>query len=193
MLFQPIILCCKSTVFGLAICATILQHPAAAGTDDHHTDAPTAVQAQMLAVWGHPTRRLNGPDASLAALSGDVTVLHFWASWCAPCRDELPKLQRFHDAHGASLAQDGIRMITISNDFLSTEAERLIARSGLELPTLLDPRQTINLAFIGQRTLPLTLVVLPDGSVDVLAHGPVDWASPGILERLRAFVTGQKF
>lgn len=138
-------------------------------------------------------RRLDGPDTSLSALSGDITILHFWASWCAPCRDELPALQGFHDAHRAALIKDGIRFVTISNDFRADEAQRMLEKSGLSLPVLMDPRQTVNLALTGQRTLPFTLAVHPDGSIHILARGPLDWSSPDMLESLRASVAGQKF
>lgn len=138
-------------------------------------------------------RRLDGPDTSLSALSGDITILHFWASWCAPCRDELPALQAFQDAQGAALAQEGVRIVTISNDFRADDAQRMLEKSGLSLPVLLDSRQTINLALAGQRTLPLTLAILPDGSIHILARGPMNWSSPDMLESLRASVAGRKF
>jgi len=170
-----------------AVCVAVLDGAVGA------QETPGAVDVSALPAWARVMEGVNTPDSSLADLAGEVTILHFWASWCAPCRDELPALQAFQDAQGAALAQEGVRIVTISNDFRADDAQRMLEKSGLSLPVLLDSRQTINLALAGQRTLPLTLAILPDGSIHILARGPMNWSSPDMLESLRASVAGRKF
>ncbi|MBN1564932.1 MAG: TlpA family protein disulfide reductase, partial [Anaerolineae bacterium] len=54
---------------------------------------------------------LNGAPIRLRDYAGEIVFLNFWATWCAPCKEEMPALQALHDEHGA----DGMRVIAITN------------------------------------------------------------------------------
>lgn len=70
---------------------------------------PSEVAAALAA---HPPRRLGGGTLAKSSLDGQVVVLNFWASWCGPCRKELPQLR----ALAASLAGSGGRVVAVSID-----------------------------------------------------------------------------
>jgi peroxiredoxin len=75
----------------------------------------------------------------LSALAGQVVVIDFWASWCEPCKRELPVLQKLHDA----LAPSGLVVLAISVDEDPAEARRFVLSRKLTLPTLSDVRGTV--------------------------------------------------
>jgi thiol-disulfide isomerase/thioredoxin len=76
-----------------------------------------------------------GPPVRLSGLSGIPTVINFWASWCAPCRDELPLLAKAHQAYGDRLRVIGVDFADSAPD----AALELAEQSGVTYPLLTDP------------------------------------------------------
>src|SRR3546814_6946372 len=67
------------------------------------------------------------PDANLADYRGHVVLLHFWASWCAPCLREIPALEAFYDGPYRELSDRGLVVLTVSNDFRIADVRRFQA------------------------------------------------------------------
>lgn len=105
-----------------------------------------------------------GSPLDLAAVRGPA-VLNFWASWCAPCRDELPILEAFHRAH-PEITMIGINYLDAQSD----EAVDLARRSGLTYPSYVDGQGVLsaNGPFPNLRGLPYTALVDAGGE---LVHG----------------------
>ena len=79
-------------------------------------------------------RTLDGQAFSLAEARGDVVIVNFWATWCAPCRIELPAFEAYYQAH----RQSGLRVIAISQDAgIQAKAVHAIA-AGYHFPMALD-------------------------------------------------------
>src|SRR5690606_16354584 len=66
-----------------------------------------------------PARDLQGNPVSLDALRGEVVLLNIWATWCPPCREEMPSMQRLHD----QLAEEGLRVVAVSIDAASGQVD----------------------------------------------------------------------
>ncbi|MGH7742215.1 MAG: TlpA family protein disulfide reductase, partial [Candidatus Eiseniibacteriota bacterium] len=115
---------------GVAITAVLLamlsSAPASAG-------GPTAERVQE-ALQHHVFRTPSGGSFTVASLSGQVVVLHLWATWCAPCRKELPKL----DALNTELAQHGGQVLAVSIDLVPRNVERFMSQQKLKLPVSVD-------------------------------------------------------
>ncbi|MSP63750.1 MAG: TlpA family protein disulfide reductase [Myxococcales bacterium] len=82
---------------------------------------------------------LDGKKVSLAAHKGKVVLLDFWASWCAPCKQELPELERLKQAYEGK----GVVFITINIDKERSNAAQIVERLKLTLPVALDPEGTV--------------------------------------------------
>lgn len=101
-----------------------------------------------------------GRPVHLAGLRGKPTVLNIWASWCAPCREELPVLQEFHQR-----ADGRVRMLGV--DFEDTQPDaalQLLARSGVTYPQVADFDKAIDQG-LGRHPVPMTVLVDADGNV----------------------------
>lgn len=130
---------------------------------------------------------LDGDPTNLNAMLVPGTIVHFWASWCGPCTEEFPELERFYRLHLADGREArGLRLITISNDVAIGSAARFLEKHAITFPVFLDIRQASNLALVGQRTLPATVLVGADGRLHRLALGKLDWAHKGLPDILVA-------
>jgi len=126
--------------------------------------------------------RLDGPRLRLADLSGSPVVLNFWATWCAPCRVEMPALQQLHeDYHEA-----GLRVLGINTGETARAVQRWRDALKLEFDLLLDTSQ-VTAALYRLRGYPTTYVVSPAGVITHVFHGPV--SADSLRAALAPFLT----
>lgn len=116
-----------------------------------------------------------GQEMSLADFEGEVVVVNFWATWCAPCRKEMPSL----DALAARYENADVRVLPIATGHNPRPA---ISRflEDIEVSTLetaLDPKSALarEMAVLG---LPITVILDRDGREIARLTGDADWASP---------------
>lgn len=113
----------------------------------------------------------DGGTVSLEAMRGQVVVLNFWATWCAPCRVEMPELQKVSEKFSGHVTVLGI------NTGEPAEQVRAWADSyALTFPLLLDTEGTAARDY-RLRGQPTTVIVAPDGVIHAILYGPVDAAS----------------
>src|SRR4051812_17856232 len=130
---------------------------------------------------------LDGSPLRLSDLRGRVVVVNFWASWCEPCRAEMPELQAFWDAAQVAGEKTTIVGVGIRTD-VDKNARDLVAARGFAYPIGRDTNTDrpgigpIETAFGIPSAYPSTVVIRPDGIVDAFQLGPVT------AERLRWLV-----
>lgn len=116
------------------------------------------------------------PAKSLGDYKGDVVLLNIWATWCAPCRAEMPSIERLHREFGPR----GLKIVAVSvDDPGQQKAVRDFARElGLTFEILQDPSHDIQKSY--QTTgVPETFVLGRDGVIRKKIIGATDWSSPG--------------
>lgn len=103
---------------------------------------------------------LDGQPVSLAGLRGQVVMLNIWATWCTPCREEMPRLQDLH----AQYEGRGFTVIGASVDATSADVQAMAESAGAHYPIWLDPDDRATMAFrlIG---VPATILISADGYV----------------------------
>lgn len=121
-----------------------------------------------------PVQRLDGTAATLGDFRGEVVLLNFWATWCAPCLREMPSLERLEEA----LQDRPFRVVAVSTDRGGGAAVRpFLERLGLDdITILLDPRSRLA-ADMGLRGLPTTYVLDHEARVIGGMEGPAEWDS----------------
>ena len=141
------------------------------GTDIAHAeslasgDAARAATARTL-LEGRGLQRLDGRAWRLADHRGEVVVVNFWASWCRPCRKELPQLDALH----TEIAERGGQVIAISIDANADNARRFVRTHKLSLPVVHDgPGGLANLLDLDR--IPFTLVLDRSGAVAYAGDG----------------------
>ncbi len=114
----------------------------------------------------------DGSTIDIGATEGRVQVLNFWATWCAPCLEEIPELNRLHAEYGPETVQ----VIGIANNQGPDEVNPFAMRHEISYPIVADSTGRLDDALGPIYVLPTTLVVRPDGRITHRVTGifPVD-------------------
>lgn len=122
-----------------------------------------------------------GGKASLAMYRGQVVVINFWSTWCAPCRKEMPSLERAWQ----QLKSDNVVVLGIAIQDEPEMVARFIGESGITFPILLDADGAVTQVwpFSG---IPATFVLDPSGRIIYQALGLREWDSEPILKKITA-------
>jgi len=135
----------------------------------------------------------DGTMHTLSELSGHTVVLHFWASWCTPCREEFPKLLT------VAQSMPDIIFLTVSSDEDHSRAERFIvqmqrASQTRNLPNVLyafDPKKTLTLDVFQTVQYPESIMLDAAHHLRRKFSGPVDWSKNDIKNYLRQLSNSQ--
>lgn len=125
---------------------------------------------------------LDGHEYDVEELHGSVVLVTAWASWCAPCRDEMPVLVDAQE----ELADSGLEVLGINVRDLPDPARRFAAEHELPFPSIVDPKGTMSVAW-GLRGVPATYLVDREGRLVEQHPGPVtqDWIDTVVEPEVR--------
>ncbi|MFZ0421041.1 MAG: TlpA disulfide reductase family protein [Candidatus Sulfotelmatobacter sp.] len=125
------------------------------------------------------TVRDSDRTVTLSQLKGQVVVLNFWATWCAPCVEEVPSLVQMQERMKAK----GITVLAVSVDVDDGNYRRFVRDHSVNLLTVRDADQKSN-ALYGTFKFPETYVIDRNGVVRRKFIGAVDWTEPDVIEYL---------
>lgn len=137
------------------------------------TDQPISPLDEPFPVPADLTVTTTGGEMiEIGAEEGRVQVLNFWATWCAPCLEEIPDLNRLHDEYGS----ENVQVIGIANNQGPEEVNPFAERHGIAYPVVADSTGRLDDALGPIYVLPTTLIVRPDGRITHQVTGifPVD-------------------
>jgi peroxiredoxin len=119
---------------------------------------------------------LEGKPHHLADLRGRVVVLNFWATWCPPCIDEMPSLQRLHQA----FADRGVEVVAVSVDERFSDVGAFVRKFHLTFTVLHDDGKKVSRKYQTFK-YPETYILDREGRLKSKVIGPRDWASPTVI------------
>lgn len=127
----------------------------------------------------------DGEIGDLSMYHGQVVVLNFWATWCAPCREEMPSLQALQDLMGG----DDLEVVTMAFGRHNPMAmKKFWSETGVtSLPLHVDPASEMARG-MGVRGLPHTFVLDRQGRIVAQLIGTADWAAPETLKVMEAYL-----
>ena len=117
---------------------------------------------------------IDGTEMGFSPDDGVTTIINFWASWCPPCRAEIPELKRFYESDMPS------NVSFISVNLTGSESSRaavsaFVEKEEINYPVLLDINNSVSQTY-GVRVLPTTVVLNPDGSIRSARSGAVSFS-----------------
>ena len=111
-------------------------------------------------------RAMEGPNMRLQEQRGRVVMINFWATWCGPCRQEMPHLNRLYQKYGPS----GFVLLSVNVDDDTRNAADVAAKLGVKFPVLWDTDKKVSRLY-DLATMPSTVIVDRDGKVRYVHRG----------------------
>ncbi|MEO8310058.1 MAG: TlpA disulfide reductase family protein [Caldimonas sp.] len=140
----------------LAVCAAFV---VLAGTASSAIAPATAAPDFTLHAMG-------GPNLRLKEQRGRVVMVNFWATWCGPCRQEMPQLNRLYEKYKSS----GFMLLGVNVDDDVAKAAEVAAKLGVTFPVLLDTEKTVSKLY-DLSTMPSTVLIDREGKVRYVHRG----------------------
>jgi peroxiredoxin len=175
---------------GLITFVNLSSHRIAGSSDAALGTAPShqsIVAAGKLAA-NFTLKDLNGAPVSLASLRGKVVFLNIWATWCAPCREEMPSIESLYNTFKAN--KDFV-VLAVSQDTDGGSVRPFVRQNHLQFTVLLDPRNEV-----GERYdvsgIPETFIIGRDGRIVAHHVGPYDWANADMREALQELIKSKQ-
>ena len=130
---------------------------------------------------------LDGNMVSLSDYRGHVVLVNVWATWCPPCVDEMPSMEKLY----RELKGENFEILAVSIDALGKKAVApFMKKYNLSFPALMDPDGTIKTLY--QTTgVPESFIINQEGILIEKVIGPKDWATPPVVGFFRNLLQGQ--
>ena len=109
---------------------------------------------------------MGGPNLRLKEQRGRVVMVNFWATWCAPCRQEMPHLNRLYEKYRGA----GFVLLGVNVDDDTAKAAEVAAKLGVTFPVLLDTEKSVSKLY-DVSTMPSTMIIDRDGKVRYVHRG----------------------
>lgn len=127
---------------------------------------------------------LDGKKISLTDFKGKVVFLNIWATWCPPCREEMPSMEKLYQ----ELKGNDFEILAVSVDASgATAVAPFMKEYKLSFPALLDPGGTIKNLY-GTTGVPESFIIGKEGIIEKVVIGPMDWSTPEVVRFFRNLI-----
>lgn len=130
---------------------------------------------------------ITGKKVALKDFRGKFVFLNFWASWCVPCREEMPTMERLYQ----DFKNKNFIVLAVNVKDNQQDALAFVKELKLTYPVVLDPDGDVGLLY-GAFGLPTTYLIGPKGEALARLWGPAEWYSPAAKELFRTLLEGKK-
>lgn len=124
----------------------------------------------------------------LTDYAGKAVILNFWASWCGPCRAEMPSLNRLYE----DLKDKGLIVLAVSIDRSLEATTSLKSEKGLTFTILMDPEKEVYFDDYAVVALPTTFLIDAEGIIREKFIGEIKWDDPAVRQRIAAYLPSGK-
>jgi peroxiredoxin len=152
---------------------------------DRLVAAGLAVPKEPMPADDFSLASLAGAKAALSDYRGKVVFLNFWATWCPPCRSEMPSMERLH----AKLQRSGLEILAVDLQETNETVKKFVKDNALTFTVLLDPNGAVGGAW-GAQSIPTTYLIDREGDILARAIGAREWDSPEMIALFEAILAG---
>ena len=121
----------------------------------------------------------HGRSLSLSSLRGKVMLINFWATWCPPCKAEMPSMNRLYN----EIRNRGFEIVAISTDNSLSTVKDFLARNRIDFPVLFDETKSVTRQY-HVFSMPTTFLIDRSGMIVEKFYGEEDWTDPVIRKKI---------
>ncbi len=130
---------------------------------------------------------LSGKKGALKDFRGKLVLLNFWATWCLPCREEMPAMERLYQQYKSK----GFTILAVDVKDNPKDAVAFLKELKITYPVMLDPDGEVGLLY-GAWGLPATYLIGPKGEGLARMWGPAQWDSAGAKQLIQDLLDGKR-
>jgi len=130
---------------------------------------------------------ISGNKVSLFTFNGNVVILNFWATWCGPCKAEMPSLNNLY----LELRNKGLDVVAISIDATEKPVLSFVSQKKLAFPVLMDKNKEVYFDSYAGMGLPETFIIDRKGILIEKLMGEQEWDSPKMKDKILLYLTGR--
>jgi peroxiredoxin len=125
----------------------------------------------------------SGDNVRLSEYRGDVVMVNFWATWCGPCRQEMPLLDELYSRY----ERVGFSLLGVNIDDDSRKAMNMVSELGVSFPVLFDARKEVSKLYKVE-AMPVTVLIDREGTVRYVHHGYKPGYEDKYLDQIRSLL-----
>jgi len=122
---------------------------------------------------------IHGKALSLSSLRGKVVLINFWATWCPPCKAEMPSMNKIYH----EMRAQGFEVIAVSTDNSLSTVKDFLARNRLDFPVLFDENKAVSRQY-RVFSMPTTFLIDRNGMIVEKFYGEEDWTDPAVRKKI---------
>jgi len=126
---------------------------------------------------------LGGGNATLSSYRGKVVILNFWATWCPPCRTEMPSMETLYQRFNAQ----GLEILAVDIGESASTVQQFIRSAGYTFPVLLDSANRVSSVY-GIKNIPTTYIIDREGKRIGRVIGGIMWDNPRVIAAIDALL-----
>jgi len=174
-----------AVVFLLYACTAKAQSAASPGTTAKAFDeAGLRLLSNKVSPMNFSLPLLEGKTKSLGSYKGKVVFLNFWATWCGPCRLEMPSMESIYKKFN----DKGLEILAVNCSEDKATVSSYMINEGFTFPALLDLDGKVRSAY-GVQSIPTTFLIDRDGMIVLRLVGSIDWDTPKIHAALESLLS----
>jgi peroxiredoxin len=168
-----LLLCCSATL--ILLCTAV------------HAQPPSPFAVNKLEGQRAPDFTLKDVDGNAVALSsfkGKVVLLNFWATWCPPCKDEMPSMNKLHHL----LKDRGLVILAVSTDRAVVDVRNFLKNHPVDFTVVVDYNLNVSRPAYKVFMVPTTFLIDKRGIIVKKYFGEKDWTEPEIIKEIEALL-----
>lgn len=170
----------KKTTLILIIIISLSVAVSAGTIQERLTENGFAISKKIVQSINFKLENIQGIEEELTDYRGKVVFLNFWATWCGPCRYEMPSMEKLYN----EFKGDGLEILAINLGEKAPVIKEFMEEYNLSFPVLLDKDNSVAMNY-GVRSIPTTYLIDRDGNILGMAVGAREWDSNALRELFR--------